>query len=273
MILAVAPNGARRDKRDHAMLPMTVEEIASEARDCFEAGAAMLHLHVRDADGGHSIDPARYEETIAAIRKTAGPDLVIQITTEAAGRFVRDEQIATAMAVQADSISLAVREICPTSSEETSSGDLYRALSAKGVLAQHIVYDVADLARLSELRAKDVIPEPRPFVQLVLGRYGERRVGGPRDLLAFLSVLENSDLAWSVCCFGFWETMAIAAAAAYGGHARIGFENNLTAVDGTAAASNAQRVRECAAIIAATGRPLADGSFIRSNGLGQRQPI
>jgi uncharacterized protein (DUF849 family) len=51
VILAVAPNGARKTKADHPALPMTPEEIAMTAAACHEAGAAMIHLHVRDPDG------------------------------------------------------------------------------------------------------------------------------------------------------------------------------------------------------------------------------
>lgn len=262
MILAVAPNGARRGKGDHAALPMSVAEIAEEAKACHDAGASLLHLHVRDNAGRHSLDPIAYQQAIAAIRRLAGEDLVIQITTEAAGCFGREVQIETALAVDADSVSLAVREICPTEAEEKSAGDVYRALAEKGVIAQHILYDAADVSRFNDLRRRGVIPAFAPFLQLVLGRYGEGSAGGPADFFALMKALKDSDAIWSVCCFGFWETMAVAAAAAYGGHARVGFENSFHARDSSIARSNSQRVEECAELIRATGRPLADGAFV-----------
>ena len=56
--IAVAPNGGRRGKKDHPALPIGPEELASTAAACLEAGAAMIHAHVRDRDGGHLLDAA-----------------------------------------------------------------------------------------------------------------------------------------------------------------------------------------------------------------------
>ncbi len=109
-ILTVAPNGARRNKADHPGLPTTPVEITAEAARCRNAGAAMLHLHVRDAAGRHTLDPGRYSDAIAAVNEAA-PDIVIQITTEGAGRFGPAEQAAALMAVQPEAASLANREI------------------------------------------------------------------------------------------------------------------------------------------------------------------
>lgn len=86
LVLTVAPNGARRGKADHPNLPLTPEEIAREAARCCEAGATMLHLHVRTQDGRHTIDPALYREATLAIRRTVGERMVVQIATEAVGR-------------------------------------------------------------------------------------------------------------------------------------------------------------------------------------------
>ena len=80
MIIA-APNGARRGKADHPNLPMNIEEIAAEAAACQQAGAAVLHLHVRDSNGAHSLDAGLYRAASEAIAISA-PGMVVQITTE-----------------------------------------------------------------------------------------------------------------------------------------------------------------------------------------------
>ena len=54
--ITVAPNGGRRSKADHPALPLTVPELVRTAAECLAAGAAMLHLHIRDAQGGHLLD-------------------------------------------------------------------------------------------------------------------------------------------------------------------------------------------------------------------------
>ena len=85
--IAVAPNGGRRGKNDHPALPIGPEELASTAAACLEAGAAMIHAHVRDRDGGHLLDADAYREATKAIRDAVGERLVIQITSEAVGRY------------------------------------------------------------------------------------------------------------------------------------------------------------------------------------------
>lgn len=94
LIIAVAPNGARKTQDFHPALPMTADEIARDAVACRDAGACMLHLHVRDRDGGHSLDGDTYRQAIAAVRTAVGDDMVIQITTEAVGHYTPDQQIA-----------------------------------------------------------------------------------------------------------------------------------------------------------------------------------
>ena len=93
LMIAVAPNGARKTKQDHAGLPLSPAELALTAAECEDAGACMIHLHVRDQQGRHSLDADLYRDAIAAIRKQVGDELVIQITTEAVGIYKPDEQI------------------------------------------------------------------------------------------------------------------------------------------------------------------------------------
>ena len=83
MVIA-APNGARRGKADHAALPVSIAEIAAEAALCQKAGAAVLHLHVRDTNGAHSLDAGLYRAATQAVAETA-PEMLVQITTEGRG--------------------------------------------------------------------------------------------------------------------------------------------------------------------------------------------
>src|ERR671917_2716010 len=107
LIITVAPNGARRGKADHLAIPLTPAEIGVEAARCQEAGAAMIHLHVRDAEGRHSLDPDLYRAAIAAVRREAGSDLIVQVTTEAVGLYAPEEQIAAMRALEPEAFSAA----------------------------------------------------------------------------------------------------------------------------------------------------------------------
>src|SRR5688572_22904819 len=111
--IAVAPNGGRRGKADHPALPIGPRELASTAAACLEAGAAMIHVHVRDRDGGHLLDADAYRETTNAIRDAVGERLVIQVTSESVGRYQPAEQMAVVRATRPEAVSLALRELVP----------------------------------------------------------------------------------------------------------------------------------------------------------------
>lgn len=101
LILAVAPTGARLTKADHAALPMTADEIARDAARCLERGACMVHLHVRDHNGRHTLDVDAYRDATAAIRRATGERLIVPATSEAAGLYAPAEQMAV------------IRGLCP----------------------------------------------------------------------------------------------------------------------------------------------------------------
>ncbi len=111
MAIAVAPNGGRRTQADHPALPLTPAELARVAAECRDAGAAMIHTHVRDRDGDHLLDAEAYRAAIAAIRAEVGDDLVLQITSESLGRYRPEEQMAVVRATRPEAVSLALREL------------------------------------------------------------------------------------------------------------------------------------------------------------------
>lgn len=265
LAIAVAPTGARRSKADHPGLPITPAEIAREARACRDAGAAMLHLHVRDGDGRHTLDPDAYRAAMAAVRADLGEALVIQVTTESVGRYAPAGQMAAVRALAPEAASIAVRELIPDSGHEASAAAFLRWCAEAGVAVQYIVYDVADLEHLRALTARGVIPQRRPFVLYVLGRYARGQQASPRQLLPFLAAGDDPGGPWMLCAFGVREAACAAAAAALGGHVRVGFENNLHLPDGRRAPDNAALVAAAAETARAIGRPLADARWLRES--------
>lgn len=108
--IMVAPNGARRTKADHPELPITQAEIVATAIACQHAGAGGIHIHFRDANGVHSLDPTGNAQLIKAIRSHV-PGLLIQITTETAGMFDVEDQMALVRTLWPRFVSIAPREI------------------------------------------------------------------------------------------------------------------------------------------------------------------
>ncbi len=266
LILAVAPNGARKSQADHPAVPISPAEIAATAAAAQAAGASMIHLHVRDAEQKHSLDVGAYREATAAVREAVGDRMVIQVTSEAVGIFTAQQQMAMVRELQPEAVSLAIRELVPEGGEDEAREFLAWLVGA-GILPQYILYAAEDVERFGRLQADGVIPPGPAFLLFVLGRYtpGQRSV--PNDLLPFLAAIEDwpeaARLPWAICAFGPKETACVTAAATLGGHARVGFENNLFLPSGVQARDNAELVAASAAAAAAFGRPLADAATAR----------
>ncbi|MDJ0949403.1 MAG: 3-keto-5-aminohexanoate cleavage protein [Alphaproteobacteria bacterium] len=262
LVISVAPTGARRSKADHPALPMEIAEIAAAAAACRDAGAAMLHLHVRDRDGAHLLDAEAYRETTAAIRSLVGEDLIVQVTSEAAGRYRPDEQIAVIRETRPEAVSIALKEIIPSPEWETPAAELLADLHRDQVMVQYIVFSTQGITRFHDLRRRGIVPGDRHFLLFVLGRYSMGQTSVPDDLLPYLAVHDRRD-DWALCAFGPRESACTLAAAALGGHARVGFENNLMRSDGEVADSNADLVSQLCAGAALMGRPVADAALAR----------
>lgn len=262
-LIAAAPTGARRTKADHPRLPVTPDEIARDAKACRDAGAAMLHLHVRDSEGRHSLDTGLYHEAMAAVKEMCGDDLVVQITTEAVGRSGPEAQIALIKTLKPEAVSIALREVFATNGAELAA-NLLPWMKAEGIWPQFILYDDADVTRLCALLAQNAVPFERPFVLYVLGRHTRDQQSAPEDLAPFLMAAAGRNFIWQVCAFGRCEHRCMEAAIAQGGHVRVGFENNLHLPDGRMAKSNADLVRLAAMAAAALGRePMTAGDLRR----------
>lgn len=249
--IMVAPNGARKMKTDHPALPISIEETVQAAKACFEAGAEGLHAHVRDADGAHVLDAGLYRELLREMAITV-PEMRVQITTEAVGRYSPAEQRALVREVMPEAVSIALREMCPD--EDTGEvREFYHWAADSWIAVQHILYSPEDVARFLRFVDTGVIPGGCSQVLFVLGRYAENQESVPEDLDPFLVELAKRpadlELDWAVCAFGHHETDCLVYAVEKGGKARIGFENGLWNRDGSLAIDNADRIRDLVAAL------------------------
>ena len=259
--ITVAPNGARRGKGDHAAIPLTLAEIVAEARACRAAGASILHLHVREADGRHSLDAGRYRETMAAVREAC--DIVLQPTTERVGIFAPADMMRVQRALAPEMITFNLQELLePDGPEQVAAvRDFLAETAAAGTVPQYIVYSPEQLAVLRRWWEDGWLPQAEPYVLVVLGRYAGS-VSRPADILSYLPFLPER-WRWGVCAFGREELACVVQAALAGGHCRVGFENNLTAADGTPLAGNAEQVGRLAGILGQLGFAVADPAAVR----------
>lgn len=251
--ITVAPNGARLQKSDHAGIPISKQEMAETAHDCFVAGANAIHLHVRDKDGVHSLDPEIYRETIAHVKQTT-PGIKIQITTESAGRFSVADQLHLLETLRSAAASISVREIARA--PELISR-VYSTAARHETQVQHILYGLSCVELLTQWLDSGLVPYKMRDAIFVLGQYAPARAGKPSELAALLTAAKALDLHSAVCAFGPGEQAWLIEAAKFGCDLRIGFENNTRAPDGSSWDSNAQAVASLKAALTAHSRETA----------------
>ncbi|MBF6987952.1 MULTISPECIES: 3-keto-5-aminohexanoate cleavage protein [Cupriavidus] len=265
LIVTVAPNGAYKQAADHPAVPLTAAALAQEARACLDAGAAMMHMHVRDAQGRHSLDAQAYRDALAAVKQAVGDSLLVQVTSEAAGVYKAPAQMAMVRELRPEAVSVGLREVAVPEIPESELAAFFAWLARERVMTQVILYDAADVRRWHALRARGLVPAGAWSLLYVLGRYSAGQVSSPHDLLPFLQVAAESDdaLPWAICAFGREENACVTAAAAFGGHVRVGFENNLLLRDGSRAPGNAALVAQAVQGGLTLGRPIADAADAR----------
>lgn len=263
LIITSAPNGAYKQTADHPQVPLTAEQLASTAKSCLDAGASMLHLHIRDAQGRHSLDVAGYRAALAAVRAAVGDAMVLQITSEAAKVYEAPAQIAMVRELRPEAVSVGLREVDQPGIGEAGLADFFAWLVREKVMTQVILYDTADLRRWQDLRQRGVVPEAPWFLLFVLGRYTAGQTSSPTDVVPFVHAHTGGE-PWAVCAFGNTEHACVTAAAALGGHVRVGFENNLFLKNGSVAPDNAALVTQAAEAARSLGRPVATAADIRN---------
>lgn len=243
-LIMSAPNGARKTKADHPQLPMTIAETVQEAHKAHQAGAAILHAHVRDINGQHTLDHGLYQELLGEMSRQV-PTMPCQITTEAVGKFSVEEQFNCLNQTQPQYASIAIREI--TSEGIDLAARTYHAARDQGTHIQHILYDLEDLTLLRKLVKQGHLNTKSPDILYVLGKYNPDFRSHPDELDPFLAQDLTFVNSWMVCAFGPLEYDIMVKAAEHGGHARIGFENNLYLKEGTLAPDNAALIKQFAA--------------------------
>ena len=256
VVIMVAPNGARKTKQDHAALPVSITDTVSEAALCHAAGAAALHAHVRGAADEHLLDVGLYRELLQEMA-TRIPGMLPQITSEAVGIYTPVQQVACIQALKPRMVSMALREISSDFTEPEYARDFFNWCSEHEVHVQHIVYSAEQLQHFFDYRERGVIPASHRCVLFVLGRYRVDFQSQPADLDPFLQH-DLAGLDWFVCAFGHQEQRCALKAIDAGGHARIGFENNLYLPNGELAANTAALVTSL--VDALTARKLQPAS-------------
>ena len=263
LIISVATTGSWPTRKQTPNVPITPEEIAKAAVECWREGAAIVHIHVRDAQGVVTTDKALYKEAMDRIR-AAGCDIIVNLSTSGGigvcpepERFYPLELKPELASFDAGSINVRERIF------ENSAGFLERlakAMLKKAVKPEIEVLDTCMISNALRLAEQGLIKPPY-FFQLVMGVPGSQPAT-PKQLFHLVESLPPG-APWSACGIARHQLPMNALAIALGGHARTGMEDNIYYRAGELATSNAQLVARLARIGRECGREVASPNEAR----------
>ncbi len=258
LLVTVAPTGAETTKADCPQLPTTLEELVAAARECEAAGAAMIHVHIRDDEHRPTLDQGRLTATVEALREAT--DLVVQLSTGGSVHDPLDDRLKV-LDAKPDSCSLTMGTT--NFGDDVFSNpwpfvcDLYQLSQEREVVPEFELFDLGQVAALRRLLDRYGLPYGgRVHCDFVMGVPGG--MPGTADaLVAGVAALPNQVTSWSATGIGR-TTLAVALTSlAKGGHLRVGMEDVLTISKGVPVESNTQLVERAVALGAlAQRRPM-----------------
>jgi uncharacterized protein (DUF849 family) len=270
VIITCALTGAGDTVGRHPAIPVTQEQIAQAGLEAAQAGAAIVHIHVRDPETGKADRrPALYREVVERIRARNG-DVILNLTAGMGGDFVPDEREPWRGGPGTDMASVEERlahveelrpEICTldcgsmnyATSAYVSTPDMLRAMAARikaaGVKPEIEAFELGHVWMAKQLIEEGLIESPALF-QLCMGiPFGAEC--DPRAILAMRDLLPRGSI-FAAFGIGRMQMPMVAQAIFLGGHVRVGLEDNLW-IDKGVPASNGQLVERARQIVELMG--------------------
>lgn len=268
-VISVALTGAITTQAESAALPITPEEIAADVVACAKAGAAIAHIHVRDKNGGGTMDTARFIETVGAVRnaiQAANVDIILNLTTS--GAVCPDDELRMAhlkalrpemCSYDAGSLNWAGDEVFINSPEFLAK--LGRCTMEYQIKPEIEVFDTAMIKNAVRNVKRGLLADPLHF-QFVLGTYGG--MAGTVENLLFLHSMLPENATYSVSGIGAASVPMMMAALAIGADGiRVGLEDNVFMRKGVPA-TNVRQVERAVQLVQLSGREPATATEARS---------
>ncbi len=257
LIITCAISGAEVTKAQHDKIPYTIDEVVSESLKAYEAGASIIHLHVREDDGTPTQDKTRYQKTIEAIKNKI-PDVIIQPSTGGAIGMTRNERLQpTELEIEMATLDCGSVNFGGDDVFINTENDIkYFAsvMKKRQILPELECFDKGHVDSVLKLYKKGFIHEPLHF-SFVLGVWGGM-TGEERDFL-FLKDSIPQNATYSVAGIGRFEFSLAELSIKHGGHVRVGLEDNLYLEKGVLAEDNAELVKKVVEIAKKYHREIA----------------
>ena len=257
LIITNCVSGAEVTKENNPAVPYTVDEYVREAKSAYEAGASIIHLHVRYDDGKPTQDKDRFKVIMDAIRK-ACPDVIIQPSTGGAVGMTNDERL------QPTELNPEMATLdCGTMNfggddvfENTENTIKYfgQKMIERGIKPECEVFDKSMIEMCLRLAKKGYVKYPIHW-DFVMGVNGG--IGGEIRDFAFLAGSIPAGSTYTVAGVGRYEFPLAAMAIIHGGHVRVGFEDNVYISKGVLAKSNGELVAKVVRLANEFGREIA----------------
>jgi uncharacterized protein (DUF849 family) len=247
-LITVAPTGAESAKADAPALPVTLDELVQTARECEAAGAAVIHVHIRDDAAQPTLDLARLRDTVQALRETT--NLIVQLSTGGAVTDPYEDRLHV-LDAGPDACSLTCGTVNFGADVFMNPWpfmvELYQRTQELGIVPEFELFDLGHVAALHRLLAKHGPPYGgHVHCDLVMGVPGGMP-GDARSLVAAVDALP-AGATWSATGVGRTTLPVMYAALAAGGHLRVGMEDTLTYAKGHPVTGNAQLVERAATL-------------------------
>jgi 3-keto-5-aminohexanoate cleavage enzyme len=256
-IITVAPTGAFPTKEHNPAVPMTPKEIAEDVYECWQAGAAIAHLHMRDDAGKGTMDLGRFTETVGLIRERC--DIALNLTTSGDLNATDETRMIHVAALQPELASYDAGTMnWMHSTLFINHPDflvkLAGVMNENGVKPEIEVFDAGMFYTSAYYIKKGILKAPA-YYQFVLGAAGG--TAATIENLVYLKNLLPADAHWSALGIGAGATPILMAAIALGGHVRVGMEDNVYIAKGRLAKNNAEFVARAGRLIREADREIA----------------
>ena len=256
LIITCAITGAETTTASQPNVPITPKQQGEAAEKAIEAGASVIHLHVRNDDGTPSQQVDRFQEAILEIKKRV-KDAIIQISTGGAVGEAPEKRLAP-LKLKPEMASLNLGSLnfgedvfinYPKDIEL-----LARGIKEHSIIPEIEIYEMGMLETVLKYAKKDLIAAPF-HVQFVLGVPGGMS-GEVRNLVHLIGGLPPQS-TWGVAGVGRYQLPLATHAILMGGHVRVGFEDNIYYSKGVLALSNAELVARVSRLAGELGRGIA----------------
>ena len=258
VVLTVATTGAVTTREHTPYVPVAPKEIADEVYACYEAGASIAHIHVREDDGTPSMNMEKFREVVELIRSRC--DIVLNLTSSGGIGLDEEDRLRPFTELLPELATLDAGTM--NWRHETIFDNNPKFLERLGTRMQEVdvkpeieIFDVGMLYNALHLLKKGFIKNEALHFQFVLGAPG----GMPATIenLVFLKNLLPANATWGAFGIGKMSVPIMMTTAAMGGHLRVGMEDNIFIRKGELATTNVMFVEQAKRIVAELGKEIA----------------